>query len=388
MKKINVLRLVCLNVLVIDSLRNLPIIAQLGSNLFALYLLTAFIFLIPVAQISRKIAKTGLKQGGGASIYQFTDAQLGAFFAKTQEFLLWTYNVLWYPTLIVFLGSFLYTILKPYIGLNALSFTLLVPMFLLSVTSIRFSSTLSALLALLGAILPMTILSAYAFIKIFSMSHTAASYFTPHPSHLQLAFVPTVFFSLMGIEIATMHSDKLFTKNKEWNVSLFISIPIIIFLLVGCGLAIWELGRGQFLGALSVSLIKLFAFIPVPHMAAGMIVLIAMSVIAQAVFWMQATARGMTKAVTGNTKWKNVQFTVLIQTVITALLMMIILFSKSLNHAFLYISNLSVLFAVIYYLILMLAYWQYTRKKQKSLMLAKIGIAGILILLVTTIMTL
>ena len=122
MKKTNVLRLVCLNVLVIDSLRNLPIIARLGSNLLALYLLTALIFLLPVAQISRQIAKVGLRQKGGASVYQFIDMELGPRFAKAQSFLLWTYNLLWYPTLIIFLGSFLHTILKPYIGLTPLSF--------------------------------------------------------------------------------------------------------------------------------------------------------------------------------------------------------------------------------------------------------------------------
>ena len=192
----------------------------------------------------------------------------------------------------------------------------------------------------------------------------------------------------MGIEIATMHSDKLFTKKKEWNLSLFISLPIIIFLLVGCGLAIWELGQGKFLGALSTSLIKLFSFIPIPHIAAAMLTLIAMSIIAQAVFWMQATAKGMTKAITGKSDWKRAQLTIIVQTVITALLMTFILFSTTLNKAFLYTSNLSVLFAVIYYLILMLAYWRYSRHQKKSLILVKLGLAGILILLVTTIITL
>jgi glutamate:GABA antiporter len=388
MRTSNVLRLICLNVVAIDSLRNLPIIAGLGSNLLFLYLATALIFLVPAAQVSRQIARIGLEKGGGASVYQFTEIELGARFAKAQSLFLWTYNLLWYPTLMVFLGSFLHTILKPYIGLTGLSFAMLIPVFLLSFSSVRFSSTLSALLGLFGAIIPMTILATYAFVKIFSMPHVAANYFTPNVHHFKLAFVPTVFFSLMGIEIATTHSDKLFTKKKEWNVALFISVPVIIFLLVGCGLAVWELGQGQFLDALSTSLIRLFAFAPIPHIAGLMIILISMSIIAQAVFWMQATARAITKATTGKADWQKARVAIIIQVAVTALLMAVILFAKSLDKTFLYISNLSVLLAVIYYLILMLAYWKYARGKKKASLLAKVGIAGVLILLITTIITL
>lgn len=386
MKIWNILRLVFLNVLVIDSLRNLPIIGHLGSNLFALYLITALIFLIPVAYISRRIAEVGVGSGG-ASIYQFTEMELGRKAAFVQEILLWSYNALWYPTLILFLGHFAFPILHWSANANHLALWLLIPMMLLSSLPVRFSSTLSSVMALFGAILPMSVLAIYAFIHIHSQTAPASSYFLPHLSTIKLDYVPTVFFSLMGIELATMHSDVLFSKKQEWNIALWISIPIIIFLLVGCGLAVWELGEGQFLRSLTTTLLKIFSFLP--HTVAAVIVLlVSISVLSQAIFWMQATARGITKATTKTTHPLKVRVAIFIQTLVTLFIMLGILSSKRFNHDFLYISNISVLLAIFYYAILMASYIKYCKQNRKGLFWALTGLLGLLVLLVTTILTL
>lgn len=389
MQKINVLRLVCLNVLVIDSLRNLPIIAHLGSNLLIIYLVAAAIFLIPVAQISRRIAEIGIKTGG-ASIYEFTQLELGSSLAKAQSLLLWGYNVFWYPTLLLFLGTLLHPVLKAHISAHALSILLLAPMFLLSIASIRLSSSLSAILAFFGAILPMTLLAGSAYFKIFSHPHAPISFFMPNLSHLHLTFIPTVFFSLMGIELATMHSKKLMSKHTEWRVALWISIPIIIFLLVGCGLAIWEMGtqQGFFIGTLVKNLMMLFSFVPIPHFTSILIYFIAASILAQVVFWMQATAVSASKAISGNTKWKNVKIALSLQTIIAGLLMMLILFSNKINNTFMFISNLSAFIAIFYYIILMLAYRKYAKANNKGLLLVNFGLLGMLLILFITALTL
>ncbi|MEM9242940.1 MAG: amino acid permease [Pseudomonadota bacterium] len=388
MNAIKIIRLICINVLVIDSLRNLPIIANLGSNLFMLYIVAAVIFLIPVAYLSRRIAEVGLSTGA-ASIYQFTRMELGHRMAKLQEVFLWVYNVLWYPTLILFLGSFIAPIIKEPINANYLSLFFLIPMLLLSLLPILFSSSVSTVFALIGAIIPMSILSIYAFVTIFMHpSHSSLSYFMPHLGDLKLSYIPTVFFSLMGIEIATMHSDLLFSKKSQWNIALWISVVLIIFLLTGCGLAVWEMGQGHFLGALTISLMKVFSFVPVPHFSHLIILLIALSILAQAVFWMQATARGIVKAFSGGVDWLKVRLTVVLQTVITLIAMIGIIKYKSFNSAFIYVSNLSVLFAVFYYMILMSSYLKYCHTNKKRKTWGIIGAGGIVVLLITVLMTL
>lgn len=387
MKNWNILRLLFLNVLVIDSLRNLPIIANLGSNLFLLYLITTFIFLIPVAYISRRIAEVGVAQGA-ASIYLFTQMELGHKMASLQEILLWVYNLLWYPTLIIFLGSFISPLLHLAISENQLALWILLPLVFLSLLPIRFSSSVSSLIALFGAIIPMSILAIYGFIHIFSFPAAQSfAYFVPKFSELKLEYVPTVFFSLMGIELATMHSDVLFTKESQWNTALWISIPVILFLLVGCGLAVWEFGNGQFLSALTSSFLKVFSFLP-SRLTYLIIFLVALSVLSQAVFWMQATARGIVKAMTRETQWFKVRLTVIIQSIATLGIMLAIMKSPQFNTTFLTISNISVLLAVIYYAILMASYTKYCRQNAKNMRWAYIGIFGIIVLFVTTALTL
>lgn len=381
MKIWNVLRLIFLNVLVIDSLRNLPIIASLGSNLFILYFITAIIFLLPVAYISRRIAEVGIEQGA-ASIYQFTAMELGKNFAVMQEIFLWAYNALWYPTLIIFLAQFVFPVLHLPTTQNHFAVWLLVPLMFLSALPVRFSSSVSSITALVGAIIPMSILAFYAFFHLNSLH-----YFVPKFAEIKIDYVPTVFFSLMGIELATMHSDLLFSKKSEWNLALWISIPIILFLLIGCGLALSEFGQGLFLESLSATLMRVFDFFPA-YVGKTVVIFVAISVLSQAVFWMQATARGITKAFTNETGWQKVRVAVLLQTIVTLVIMLGIQSHAAFNNAFLYISNLSVLLAVFYYAILMASYAKYCHQQKRGRSWAIIGIIGLIILGAITCLTL
>lgn len=388
MKIWNITRLVCLNVLVIDSLRNLPIIAKLGSNLFMLYIFAAVIFLIPVAYVSRRIAEVALTEGA-ASITSFTKMELGNNMAKLQQFFLWSYNVLWYPTLIIFLASFIAPILQHNINITHIALWLILPLLFLSLLPVALSTTISTLLAIFGAVIPMSILAIYAVVTLFTHpDNHVMHYFIPHFTEIHLDYIPTVFFSLMGIEIATMHSDILFSKKSEWNTAIWISVVLIIFLLTGCGLAVWELGGGYFLEALTVSLTKIFAFVPIPHFTTMVIVFIALSVLAQAVFWMQATARGIVKAFYGHVKGVAVRSTIILQVTITIIAIIGIMGSDRFHDSFLYIANISVLLAVIYHIILTMSYLRFCYKNGKNKIWSIIGLSGMLILLVITIATL
>jgi amino acid transporter len=96
---IGIFLLAMINLSVMASLRNLPIVAEYGYGSLLLYVIVAFLFLFPSALISAELA-TGWNKTGGVYIWvKEAFGQGWGFFAVWMQ---WIHNVTWFPAILSF----------------------------------------------------------------------------------------------------------------------------------------------------------------------------------------------------------------------------------------------------------------------------------------------
>src|SRR5206468_4008388 len=89
-KPLSIFSLVMINVIAVDSLRNLTIGAEFGLALVFFYLLAAFLFFIPTVLITAELA-TGWPITGGS--YVWVREAFGPRWGFLAIWLQWIYNV-------------------------------------------------------------------------------------------------------------------------------------------------------------------------------------------------------------------------------------------------------------------------------------------------------
>src|SRR5579862_5401139 len=108
-KKIPLISLVLLIVAAIDSVRNLPVSALFGSSLIFFFVFAAIVFLIPTALVSAELA-SNISEGG---IYQWCRLAFGEKIGFLAVWLQWINNVIWFPTMLMFIAGTATYLIKP-----------------------------------------------------------------------------------------------------------------------------------------------------------------------------------------------------------------------------------------------------------------------------------
>ncbi|MFM2323116.1 MAG: putative amino acid antiporter [Pseudomonadota bacterium] len=244
-KPLGVFSLAMMNVIAVDSLRSLPIAAQFGYALIFFYLLAACIFFIPTALVSAELA-TAWPNTGGAYIWIRT--AFGARWGWFAIWLQWIYNVVWYPTILSFVIAAFAYLVDPQLAQHKIYLlsTLLITWWLvtgLSCLGLRVSNWLSSIGALLGTLIPMLFMIILAILWIKS-SRPLAIHFTPHAlfpdltDFNNLAFLTTIIFGLMGLEMSAVHAGDVGNPQKDYPRALFWSTSLILLTLILGSLAI------------------------------------------------------------------------------------------------------------------------------------------------------
>ena len=96
---ISVFILAMLNVSMMASLRNLPLVAEYGYSAIFYFVIVGIMFLLPCALVSAELA-TGWPKSGGVYIWvREAFGDLWGFFAIWMQ---WVHNVAWYPVIMSF----------------------------------------------------------------------------------------------------------------------------------------------------------------------------------------------------------------------------------------------------------------------------------------------
>lgn len=245
LKTLGVFSLVMINVIAVDSLRSLPFSAEYGFSLVFYYLIASLTFFIPTALVSAELA-TGWPNKGG--IYVWVREAFGDLAGFIIIWLQWVYNIVWYPTILSFIGGALAYLINPSLANSKIYMLFVVIVIFWGATLINFygmrtSSIISTLGALFGTLFPMLFIIGLGIVWLVlgnpvQIHFSKAEFLPVLTDPTNLAFLTAVLFGLVGMEMSAVHADEVKNPGKTYPRAIFYSSVIIFISLVFSSLAI------------------------------------------------------------------------------------------------------------------------------------------------------
>ncbi len=239
--------LAMLNVSVMASLRNLPLVAEYGLGAVFYFLLVALFFLVPCALISAELA-TGWPKTGG--IYIWVREALGDRWGFFAVWVQWAHNLSWYPVILSFVATTLAYIVNPELGGNKyyiLSVVLVSfwGMTLLNYLGIKTSSWFSTLGVIIGTIVPGIFIITLGISWIFGghpvQTPLELSALLPKANDLNsFVFLAGMFLAFAGLEVTAAYAGNVINPQKNYPRSILLAalITFAIFMLGSLSIAV------------------------------------------------------------------------------------------------------------------------------------------------------
>ena len=244
-KALSVFGLAMINVVAIDSLRNLPTDAVFGLGIIGLYLIASVFFLIPCLLVTAELATHYPKTGGS---YIWVREAFGKRWGFCNIYLQWIYNVVWYPTVLAFVASSVAYLFNPALASNKIYMvSMIIGMFSLATIvncyGMELSSWISTLGATVGTLIPMLFIITLAvfwwlFGKPIAMDMQTQSVFPAVSQWRDLSLFGIILFSLMGFEMSSIHAGDVNNPKRDYPRALLISAVLIVCSAILASIAI------------------------------------------------------------------------------------------------------------------------------------------------------
>ncbi len=234
-----------LNLAVMASLRNLPIVATYGYGSIFLYCLVAFVFLFPCALISAELA-TGWSRTGG--IYVWVREAFGpkwGFFAVWTQ---WIHNVTWFPAILSFSAStFAYAVCPSLAENKVYLISVILGGFwgitLFNCLGLKPSSWFSALGVIAGTVVPGLLVVGFGLFWILrgeplQIPFTAASLIPQMDDIQNIVFLAGLFLAFGGLEVSAVYAKEVQNPQKNFPRAILIAAGIAFILYVAGALSI------------------------------------------------------------------------------------------------------------------------------------------------------
>lgn len=244
-KFLNVPLLALLNLAIMTSLRNLPIVAEFGFASSFFYLLVAIFFLFPVGLISAELA-TGWARTGGVYIWVREAFSPGwGFFAVWMQ---WIHSVPWFPAILSFSASALAYLINPSLADNKiylLIFTLcgFWGFTFFNTFGLKLSSWFSAFGVICGTILPGLLLIALGVIWLAQGNPSEIEFsldtLIPKQDNIQsLVFLTGLFLAFGGLEVSAAHAREVQNPQKTFPKAILLAGVVALAIYSAGALAI------------------------------------------------------------------------------------------------------------------------------------------------------
>lgn len=242
---LNVYLLALLNLAVMSSLRNLPIVAEYGYGSLFLYCLVAFFFLFPAALISAELATGWIKTGG---IYIWVKEAFGPRWGFFAVWMQWIHNVTWFPAILSFSAATFAYIVNPALvesKLYMISFILIGfwGTTFYNCLGLKLSTWFSAIGVIAGTILPGILIILLGVFWVvggnpvqieFSWDHLV-----PDMSNLQnVVFLTGLFLAFGGLEVSAVHAREVQDPQKNYPRAILMAALLCFVVYVLGALAI------------------------------------------------------------------------------------------------------------------------------------------------------
>lgn len=386
-RTLGVFSLVMINVIAIDSLRNLPANATNGFSLVLLYVIASVLFLIPCILVTAELATHHPKTGG---VYVWMREAFGPQWGFFTIWLQWIYNVFWYPTILSFIATNIAYLINPALANQKFYIVpMVIVMFLiatyLNARGMKLSSLVSTVSAIAGTIVPMIVIILLGAGWLWTGKPLALmprmEHWLPHLNQMpNIAFLVIILFSLMGFEMSAAHAEAVKNPERDFPKALFYSGLIIVLSMVLASLAIVIVMPGKTLNIISGLNDAFQIFLNNFHLGWLMPVLIVMIIIGGfggMAAWVIGPTKGLVVAAEdgllpkklGLRNQKGAPIIVLcLQAVLTIILSCLFLCFKSMSTAYWILSVLTAQLALLFYICLFAAAIKLRYPVLKSLM--------------------
>lgn len=237
-RRIGAFSLTMINVAAIASLRNLPVAAYHGLSLIAYLGLAALLFFAPIALFSAELVSRYPNKEGG--IYLWVKEAFGVKLGFLAIWLQWIGNVVWYPTILTFVGATLLTLIDPALANNPWMMLALVLITFwgctfLNMHGVELSSRISSLGVILGTFVPTTIIVILGLMWIgggrpLSISVSAKNFIPDLSNMHSLALLCAIALSYVGMEMSEVHASDVKEPKKTYPKAIFISLGLIFLI--------------------------------------------------------------------------------------------------------------------------------------------------------------
>lgn len=394
---LSVFSLVMINVIAIDSLRTLPISAQLGFSLVTYYAFAALAFFIPVALVAAELATAYPSTGG---IYIWVREAFGRRAAFLTIWLQWSYNIVWYPTIMAFVAATLAYLFDPNLANHKIYLlTTMISLFwfftMLNCFGMKISGFVDMLGACLGTLFPMCVIACLGLLWFIQGKPLAtditASWLPNFSAFGNLSLFSAVVFGLLGIEMSAVHAEEVKNPQRDYPRALLYSTLIILSTLVLGSLAIVMVVPSESLSMVS-GLIDAYAIFfdtyHLPWLTPVVAVLIVLGAISGISAWIIGPTKGLLVAARdgcipkafATTNKHGTPTTILItQAVIFTLLTSIFVLFKTINIAYWMLSVMSAQMALLVYVFMFAAVikLRYSKPNQRGAYRIPGGIFGV-----------
>jgi amino acid transporter len=294
-------------VVAVDSIRNLPSLALFGDYLPIYFVLGLVLFLIPVLFVSAELSAVFAKDNENG-VYHWVIRAFGKDVGMFAVWLQWSNSAIWFPANLIFIVSTFLVIFIPSVAENKLALALImISVFwiitIINTRGVKESARVAFACMILGVVLPVVLLVIFVGLWVFNgyvvhLSFSASSLALDINS-TNISAVTAVIASFLGMELCSVHIDRVKEPRKTYTKAIWIAAFLIVFL--------------YFVGAISIAMImphndiriydgiagtfhSLFDKFDMSFMTPILILMIVLGSIGSLINWSVSPVKGMSQA--------------------------------------------------------------------------------------------
>ena len=227
--------LAMINVAAIVSVRNLPVMAEYGWSMLALFALSIVVFLIPISMVAAELGTGWAKDGG---VFAWVKEAFGGRAGFLAVWCDYSENLAWFPTVLSFMAATLAYAFKPSLAGNSTYLVIVMLTFfwlttLLNLRGLRASSLLGSIGTIAGSIVPAILVVVLGAAFLLRGDHSqipfSAHALVPDVQLNNLAFLGGIILLFTGMEMAGFHARE--TRNPGRDIPRSIALAVVIIVV-------------------------------------------------------------------------------------------------------------------------------------------------------------
>ncbi|MCP4364390.1 MAG: amino acid permease [Planctomycetes bacterium] len=374
--KISIFSLIMISSALVISVRNIPVIAEVGLNMLFFAFIAAVAFLIPVALVSAELATGWPKQGG---VYVWVREAFGERWGFLAIWLQWAKMFFGQVIMLSFVAGSLAYVYDPALAQNKVFLLAVILIVYWGATfanllGMKISGWISTVCIICGVFIPAVLIISFGIVYLLGSNPTNMDLtFTVHNIFPDAEHVSTVtllaafIYSFTALEVSAVHANDVENPQRSYPVAIFISgflmvaVNVLGAMAVGIVVPRDEL---SLLAGLMEAFDSLFHRYHISWLIPFIGILVGFGAIGQISTWIVGPARGMlVTAQSGNlppffhkVNKRNIPTTLLVfQASLVSVSGLLYLFVPGINSYFWMLLDLTILLYLIMYILMFLA---------------------------------